>query len=139
MFSHYVHHIWQETWDQQVINKLHGIHPSTAHWAAVPVRRHDVRLTRLRIGHTRLTHRHLQLGESPPQKEKKPVLFHFSDKKQRGYGSERLIDAPYSLGFAASYAYEKPIVPGHSKILHDDQALTEKNFNGVDFCGYTES
>ncbi|GFY51097.1 uncharacterized protein TNIN_270001 [Trichonephila inaurata madagascariensis] len=34
-------------------------------------------------------------------------------------------------------AYEKPIVPGYSKIqaknLHNDQALTEKNFNGVDF------
>ncbi|GFS39197.1 hypothetical protein TNIN_103251 [Trichonephila inaurata madagascariensis] len=30
-------------------------------------------------------------------------------------------------------AYEKPIIPGYSQILHDDQALTEKNFNGVDF------
>ncbi|GFW07197.1 RNase H domain-containing protein [Trichonephila clavipes] len=64
--QHYIHHIWRETWDQQIINKLHSIHPSTAHWAAVPVRRHDDRLTRLRIGHTRLTHRHLLLGESPP-------------------------------------------------------------------------
>ncbi|GFW77522.1 RNase H domain-containing protein [Trichonephila clavipes] len=64
--QHYIHHIWQETWDQQIINKLHSIQPSTAHCAAVPVRRHDVRLTRLRIGHTRLTHRHLLLGESPP-------------------------------------------------------------------------
>ncbi|GFT70118.1 hypothetical protein TNCV_2785401 [Trichonephila clavipes] len=50
------------------INKLHSIHPSTAHWAAIPVRRHDVRLTRLRIRHTCLTHRHrhLLLRESPP-------------------------------------------------------------------------
>ncbi|GFX62963.1 RNase H domain-containing protein [Trichonephila clavipes] len=63
--QHYIHHIWQETWDQQIINKIH-IHPSTSHWAAVPVRRHDVRLTRLRIGHTCLTHRHLLLGEIPP-------------------------------------------------------------------------
>ncbi|GFV27991.1 RNase H domain-containing protein [Trichonephila clavipes] len=63
--QHYIHPIWQETWDQQVINKLHSIHPSTAHWAALPVRRHDVRLTRLRIGHNRLTYRHLLLGESP--------------------------------------------------------------------------
>ncbi|GFU91630.1 RNase H domain-containing protein [Trichonephila clavipes] len=60
--QHYVHHIWQETWDQQILNKLHNIHPSTSHWAALPVRRHDVRLTRLRIGHTRFTHRHLLLG-----------------------------------------------------------------------------
>ncbi|GFW63561.1 RNase H domain-containing protein [Trichonephila clavipes] len=50
-----------------IINKLHSIHPSTAHWAAEPVRRHDVHLTRLRIGHVRLTHRHLLLGESPPK------------------------------------------------------------------------
>ncbi|GFU37193.1 RNase H domain-containing protein [Trichonephila clavipes] len=59
--QHYVHHIWQETWDQQILNKLHNIHPSTSHWAALPVRRHDVRLTRLRIRHTLFTHRHLLL------------------------------------------------------------------------------
>ncbi|GFS97747.1 hypothetical protein TNCV_2558971 [Trichonephila clavipes] len=50
--QNYIHRVWQETWDQQVLNKLHSIHPSTSHWAALPVRRHDVRLTRLRIGHT---------------------------------------------------------------------------------------
>ncbi|GFT01389.1 RNase H domain-containing protein [Trichonephila clavipes] len=65
--QHYVHHIWQETWDQQILNKLHSIHPYTSHWAALPVRRHDVRLTRLRIGHTRFTHRHLLLGENAPE------------------------------------------------------------------------
>ncbi|GFV36837.1 HTH_Tnp_Tc3_2 domain-containing protein [Trichonephila clavipes] len=43
-----------------VLNELHSIHPSTAHWAEVPVPRHDDRLTR--IGHTRLTHRHLLLA-----------------------------------------------------------------------------
>ncbi|GFX81972.1 RNase H domain-containing protein [Trichonephila clavipes] len=64
--QHYIHLIWQETWDQQNINKLHSSYPPTAHWAAVPVRRHYVRLTRLRIGHTRLTHRHLLLGEGLP-------------------------------------------------------------------------
>ncbi|GFU98050.1 RNase H domain-containing protein [Trichonephila clavipes] len=52
---------------KQVLNKLHSIHPSTSHWAALPVRRHDVRLTRLRIGHTRFTHRHLLLGENAPE------------------------------------------------------------------------
>ncbi|GFY21241.1 uncharacterized protein TNCV_3992851 [Trichonephila clavipes] len=64
-FTHnYIHRVWQETWDQQILNKLHNIHPSTSHWAALPVRRHDVRLTRLRIGHTRFTHRHLLLGRA---------------------------------------------------------------------------
>ncbi|GFT17225.1 RNase H domain-containing protein [Trichonephila clavipes] len=65
-FTHnYIHRVWQETLNQQILNKLHSIHPSTSHWAALPVRRHDVRLTRLRIGHTRFTHRHLLLGEMP--------------------------------------------------------------------------
>ncbi|GFW40285.1 putative RNA-directed DNA polymerase from transposon BS [Trichonephila clavipes] len=63
----YIHRVWQETWDQQILNKLHNIHPSTSHWAALPVRRHDVRLTRLRIGHTRFAHRHLLLGENVPR------------------------------------------------------------------------
>ncbi|GFT61591.1 putative RNA-directed DNA polymerase from transposon X-element [Trichonephila clavipes] len=60
--QNYIHRVWQETWNQQILNKLHSIHPSTSHWAALPVRRHDVRLTRLRIGHTRFTHRHLLLA-----------------------------------------------------------------------------
>ncbi|GFW57281.1 putative RNA-directed DNA polymerase from transposon X-element [Trichonephila clavipes] len=77
--QNYIHRVWQETWDQQVLNKLHNIHPSTSHWAALPVRRHDVRLTRLRIGHTRFTHRHLLLGENAPECPSKstvaPVVF----------------------------------------------------------------
>ncbi|GFU76839.1 putative RNA-directed DNA polymerase from transposon X-element [Trichonephila clavipes] len=60
--QNYIHRVWQETWDQQILNKQHNIHPSTSHWAALPVRRHDAHLTRLRIGHTRFTHRHLLLG-----------------------------------------------------------------------------
>ncbi|GFS91160.1 hypothetical protein TNCV_2214921 [Trichonephila clavipes] len=39
--------------------------------------------------------------------------------------------------------YAEPVVPGYSKIqiknLQDDEALTEKNFNGVFFFGYMES
>ncbi|GFW08272.1 putative RNA-directed DNA polymerase from transposon X-element [Trichonephila clavipes] len=65
--QNYIHRVWQETWDQQILNKLHSIHPSTSHWAALPVRRNDVRLTRLRIGHTRFTHRHLLWGENAPE------------------------------------------------------------------------
>ncbi|GFX82758.1 RNase H domain-containing protein [Trichonephila clavipes] len=66
--QNYIHRVWQETWDQQVLNKLHSIHLSTSHWAALPVRRHDVHLTRLRIGHTRFTHMHLLLGENAPER-----------------------------------------------------------------------
>ncbi|GFU33749.1 probable RNA-directed DNA polymerase from transposon X-element [Trichonephila clavipes] len=64
--QNYIHRVWQETWDQQILNKLHNIHPSTSHWAALPGRTHDVRLTRLRIGNSRFTHRHLLLGENAP-------------------------------------------------------------------------
>ncbi|GFV80129.1 hypothetical protein TNCV_1476921 [Trichonephila clavipes] len=42
----YIHRVWQKTWDQQVINKLHRIHLSITHWAAVPVRRTHVHFTR---------------------------------------------------------------------------------------------
>ncbi|GFW85732.1 putative RNA-directed DNA polymerase from transposon BS [Trichonephila clavipes] len=62
--QNYIHRVWQETWDQQILNKLHNIHPSTSHWAALPVRRHDIRLTRLHIG---FTHRNLLLGENAPE------------------------------------------------------------------------
>ncbi|GFW70386.1 uncharacterized protein TNCV_4915061 [Trichonephila clavipes] len=65
--QNYIHRVWQKTWDQQVLNKLHSIHPSTSHWAALPVPRHDVRLTRLCIGHTRFTHRHLFCWVKMPQ------------------------------------------------------------------------
>ncbi|PRD22757.1 UNVERIFIED_CONTAM: xpo7-b [Trichonephila clavipes] len=33
----------------------------------MPMRRTDVKLTRLRIGHTRFTHRHLLFGENAPK------------------------------------------------------------------------
>ncbi|GFU32582.1 RNase H domain-containing protein [Trichonephila clavipes] len=73
--QHCVHHIWQEKWDQQILNKQYSIQPSTSHWAALPVRRHDVRLTRLRIGHTRFTHRHLLLGAAIPEDATAMAIF----------------------------------------------------------------
>ncbi|GFY75700.1 uncharacterized protein TNIN_370471 [Trichonephila inaurata madagascariensis] len=48
-----------------------------------------------------------------------------------------------AISHVSHLAYKKPNVPGYNKILvenlHGDQASTEKNFNGVDFCGYMES
>ncbi|GFX57757.1 putative RNA-directed DNA polymerase from transposon BS [Trichonephila clavipes] len=43
--QNYIHRVWQVTWDQQILNKLHSIHPSTSHWAALSERRLDIRLT----------------------------------------------------------------------------------------------
>ncbi|GBO04775.1 hypothetical protein AVEN_3185-1 [Araneus ventricosus] len=62
--------LWQETWDLQVRNKLHYIKPSIGLWPVLPIRGADVKLTRLRIGHTRATHKHLLfgiMGSSDPQ------------------------------------------------------------------------
>ncbi|GFV35355.1 RNase H domain-containing protein [Trichonephila clavipes] len=60
-----LHHIlttWQESWSQQLDNKLHSVKPVIGARPVMPMRRTDVKLTRLRIGHTRFTHRHLLLG-----------------------------------------------------------------------------
>ncbi|GFT92384.1 RNase H domain-containing protein [Trichonephila clavipes] len=63
--------VWQSNWDQQTENKLHSIMPILAPTApSLSNRREQVIWTRLRLGHTRLTHRHLLLGEPPPYCEK---------------------------------------------------------------------
>ncbi|GFR32166.1 uncharacterized protein TNCT_619721 [Trichonephila clavata] len=57
----------QSNWDQQTENKLHSVMLVLA--STVPSssnRREQVIWTRLRLGHTRLTHRHLLFGEPPP-------------------------------------------------------------------------
>ncbi|GBN27832.1 hypothetical protein AVEN_28130-1 [Araneus ventricosus] len=44
-----------------------SVKPSIGLWSALPMREFDVKLTRLRIGHTRFTHRHLFLGQRAPR------------------------------------------------------------------------
>ncbi|GFU98673.1 RNase H domain-containing protein, partial [Trichonephila clavipes] len=58
---------WKESWSQQLDNKLHSVKPVIGAWPVMPMRRTDVQLTRLRIRHTRFTHRHLLLGEDAPE------------------------------------------------------------------------
>ncbi|GFU61295.1 putative RNA-directed DNA polymerase from transposon X-element [Trichonephila clavipes] len=58
---------WQESWSQQLDNKLHSVKPLIEAWPVIPMRRTDVKLTRLRIGHTRFTHRNLLLAEDAPE------------------------------------------------------------------------
>ncbi|GFV06955.1 RNase H domain-containing protein [Trichonephila clavipes] len=48
--------IWQESWSQQLDNKLHFVKPVVGAWPVMPMRRTDVKFTRLRIGHTRTSH-----------------------------------------------------------------------------------
>ncbi|GFT90288.1 RNase H domain-containing protein [Trichonephila clavipes] len=57
----------KESWSQQLDNKLHSVKPVIGAWPVMPLRRTDVKLTRLRIGHTRFTHRHLLFGERAPE------------------------------------------------------------------------
>jgi ribonuclease HI len=57
---------WQSHWDSFILNKLHTVKPVIQSWPYSSLRRNDVILTRLRIGHTRFTHRHLILGETAP-------------------------------------------------------------------------
>ncbi|GFX24533.1 putative RNA-directed DNA polymerase from transposon X-element [Trichonephila clavipes] len=64
---HHIFQIWQESWSQQLDNKLHSVKPVIGAWSVMPLRRTDVKLTRLRIGHTRFTHRHLLFGERAPE------------------------------------------------------------------------
>ncbi|GFU21467.1 probable RNA-directed DNA polymerase from transposon X-element [Trichonephila clavipes] len=67
VIMHHIFNIWQESWSQQLDNKLHSVKPVIGAWPVMPMRRTDVKLTRLRIGHTRFTHRHLLFGERAPE------------------------------------------------------------------------
>ncbi|GFU68802.1 putative RNA-directed DNA polymerase from transposon X-element [Trichonephila clavipes] len=67
VIMHHIFNIWQESWSQQLDNKLHSVKPVIGAWPVMPLRRTDVKLTRLRIGHTRFTHRHLLFGERAPE------------------------------------------------------------------------
>ncbi|XP_055932957.1 uncharacterized protein LOC129962980 [Argiope bruennichi] len=64
--NNYFHLTWQKAWDMQTNNKLHFVKPTIDFWPIIPIREVDVKLTRLRIGHTRFTHRHLLFGERAP-------------------------------------------------------------------------
>ena len=63
--SRYVNKLFQKKWDNCSTNKLHEIndtfHPSVKIYSNS--RKEDVTLTRLRIGHSRLTHKHYLLNE----------------------------------------------------------------------------
>ena len=60
---------WQSQWDEAVNNKLHEIHPQLGLWPGGSriIRHGESVLTRIRIGHTHLTHCILLKGEDPPE------------------------------------------------------------------------
>ena len=70
--SHYINSKWQEKWSSpSLINnkKYRKIRPSVGMWisSSNPSRRYEIILTRLRIGHTRITHGFLFEGGRPPE------------------------------------------------------------------------
>ena len=60
---------WQSQWDGDHFNKLHSVKPSLGEWypSYRSVRQEEVIITRLRIGHSRLTHSWLLAREDAPE------------------------------------------------------------------------
>ena len=73
--SEHVKILWQTEWDLAVINKFHAIKPLIGEQpsASRSVRKKEVVMSRLRLGHSyltvtvRLTHSYLMKGELPPE------------------------------------------------------------------------
>ncbi|GBO29676.1 hypothetical protein AVEN_88860-1 [Araneus ventricosus] len=65
-FVSHLFSVWQQSWSLQSNNKLRSVKPLIGLWPILPIRGADVKLTRLRMGHTRFTHRHLLFGERAP-------------------------------------------------------------------------
>ena len=66
--SNYIRQKWQHSWNNDVFNKLRIIKPtiSESHNVSRVDRREEVVLTRLRLGHTRMTHSFLlSRGDKP--------------------------------------------------------------------------
>ena len=59
----------QISWNNSIGNKLFDIKPTIGEYQSVVrnIRKEEVVLARLRLGHTRVTHSYLQQGEEQPQ------------------------------------------------------------------------
>ena len=69
IISKFLHKKWQQRWDMNIHNKLFQIQPTLREWrpAFRTPRREQVVISRLRIGHTRLTHAFIMKQEPQPQ------------------------------------------------------------------------
>ena len=65
----YILKCWQDSWDQQIHNKLHEMHSLVGKTPCSygQNRKEQVVLTRCRIGHSRLTHSYLLNNEERPE------------------------------------------------------------------------
>ena len=68
MIREYVKHLWQTDWNECINNKLHDINPTVGKTQSIILKRQDeVVITKLRIGHSRLTHSCLLKREDRPE------------------------------------------------------------------------
>ena len=65
----YILEEWQTSWNNSIGNKLLDIKPIFGEHQSVVrnIRKEEVVLARLRLGHTRVTHSYILLGEEQPQ------------------------------------------------------------------------
>ena len=65
----YITSIWQSKWNDDVFNKLHSIKPTLGEWypSYRSVRREEVTIARIRIGHSYITHSWLLAKEDAPE------------------------------------------------------------------------
>ena len=65
----YILEEWQTSWNNSIGNKLLDIKPTIGEYQSVVrnIRREEVVLARLRLGHTRVTHSYILQGEEHPQ------------------------------------------------------------------------
>ena len=69
IISKFLYKKWQQQWDMNINNKLFQIQPTLGEWGPAfrALRREQVVISRLRIGHTRLTHTFILKQEPQPQ------------------------------------------------------------------------
>ena len=69
IINKYILDQWQTSWNNSIGNKLREIKPTIGEHQSVVrnLRKEEVVLARLRLGHTRVTHSYLLLGEEHPQ------------------------------------------------------------------------
>ena len=67
--SQYVRDLWQSEWDTAVNNKLHATKPLIGEQPSAyrSIRRDEVVSSRLKLGHSYLTHSYLWKREPPPE------------------------------------------------------------------------
>ena len=65
----YIRKKWLDFLDNQLENKFHSVQPTLGCWplSSRRNRRVELVLSRIRIGHSYLTQRHLLVGENPPE------------------------------------------------------------------------